>query len=61
MLMLACKKYAAPIVVNTDSHFCTKIGDVELALKLLEEIEFPEELVMNTSLKKFMSYKPIKL
>ena len=61
MLMLACKKYETPIVVNTDAHFCTKIGDVELALKLLEEIEFPEDLVMNTSLKKFMSYKPIKL
>lgn len=55
-LMLACKKHQVPIVVNTDSHFCTKIGNVDLALALLSEIDFPEELVMNTSLEKFLGY-----
>lgn len=55
-LMIACKKYCTPIVVNTDAHFCTFVGEFGEPLKLLEEIGFDEELVMNTSLDKFMGY-----
>lgn len=55
-LMLACKAYRTPIVVNTDAHFCTYVGNFENAVNLLEEIDFDEELVMNTSLEKFMGY-----
>ncbi len=55
-LMLACKKHGTPIVVNSDAHFCTHVGSFEKAVKLLEEIDFDEELVMNTSLEKFMGY-----
>ena len=55
-LMLACKKHGTPIVVNSDAHFCTYVGSFEKAIKLLEEIDFDEELVMNTSLDKFMGY-----
>ncbi|MBQ7974820.1 MAG: phosphatase [Clostridia bacterium] len=60
-IMIACKKHNVPIVVNTDAHFCTKIGDTELAQKLLKEIEFPEELVMNTSLEKLTGFLNITL
>lgn len=55
-LMLACKKHGTPIVVNSDAHFCTHVGSFEKAVALLEEIEFDEDLVVNTSLDKFMGY-----
>lgn len=55
-LMLACKKHGTPIVVNSDAHFCTHVGSFEKAVALLEEIDFDEELVMNTSLEKFLGY-----
>ena len=55
-LMLACKKHGTPIVVNSDAHFCTYVGKFDKAIALLEEIDFDEELVMNTSLDKFMGY-----
>lgn len=55
-LMLACKKHGTPIVVNSDAHFCTHVGSFEKAVALLEEIDFDEELVMNTSLDKFLGY-----
>ncbi len=55
-LMLACKKHGTPIVVNSDAHFCTYVGSFKRAIALLEEIGFDEELVMNTSLEKFMGY-----
>lgn len=51
-----CKKFGANIVVASDAHFCHDIGNFELAIKLLTEIQFPEELIMNTSAEKFISY-----
>ena len=55
-LMLACKKHGTKIVVNSDAHFCTYVGKFGKAVALLEEIGFDEELVMNTSLDKFLGY-----
>lgn len=52
----ACKKYGAPIVINSDAHMSFQIGEHETAIKMLEEIDFPEELVMNTSAEKFIKY-----
>ncbi len=51
-----CKKYEAFIVVNSDAHFCTKVGCVEEALQMLDEINFPEELVVNSSVERFEKY-----
>ncbi len=55
-LMLACKKHGTMIVVNSDAHFCTHVGKFDRAVAMLEEIGFDEELVVNTSLDKFLSY-----
>lgn len=42
-----CAEEEAFIVVNTDSHFWSTIGSFEPAEKLLDEIGFPEELILN--------------
>lgn len=47
----ACKKYGTGVAVNSDSHFCTTIGDVSKAMALLKSVDFPEELIMNRDLK----------
>lgn len=47
-----CKKYDAPVVLGTDSHVDATIGQFEYAFEVLEETDFPEELVANTSLEK---------
>ena len=39
-----------PIVVDSDSHICFRVGHVEGALEMLEEIGFPEELIINSSI-----------
>lgn len=52
----ACKKIGAPIVVNSDAHSCFEIGEHTEALQMLTEIDFPEELVMNTCAEKFINY-----
>lgn len=51
-----CKKVCAPIIVNTDAHFMTQVGRVDEALAMLEEIDFPEELVINSSVSRFEKY-----
>lgn len=45
-----CMKYEVPIVVDSDSHICFRVGHVEGALEMLEEIGFPEELIINSSM-----------
>lgn len=51
-----CKKVGAPIIVNTDAHFMTELGRFDGSLKMLEEINFPEELVVNSSVERFEKY-----
>ena len=36
------------VVLGSDAHFYTGIGDFSHALRLLKEVGFPEELVLNT-------------
>lgn len=43
-----CKKYEVSVIVNTDAHFFTAVGQVSRSLSLLEELDFPEELIVNT-------------
>ena len=51
-----CKKYGVPIIVNSDSHFHTSVGKFSQALAMLNEINFPEELVVNSSVERFQKY-----
>ncbi len=55
-IALACKKYGVPIVVDSDAHFETQVGEFPYALKMLEEIDFPEELILNASEKRLRDY-----
>lgn len=52
----ACKKYGVSIVVNSDAHFQTEVGCFDNALSLLEEIDFPEELIVNASVGRLNEY-----
>jgi putative hydrolase len=42
-----CKKYGAKLIINSDAHFCTLIGEFTQAVNMLESIDFPEELIIN--------------
>ena len=51
-----CAEMGVPIVVNTDSHDPSFVGDFALARKLLEEIGFPEELILNNDLETLKAF-----
>jgi putative hydrolase len=55
-IMKLCKKYDVPIIVNSDAHFSAYVGRFPRSIQLLEEIDFPEELVVNSSIERFNSY-----
>jgi putative hydrolase len=49
-----CEIYQVPIIVSTDAHICYEVGDIKESLALLEEVDFPRELVMNNDIEKLM-------
>lgn len=51
-----CKKHKCRISVDTDAHFITQLGRADEALKMLEDIEFPESLVVNASVENLNAY-----
>lgn len=42
-----CEKFRVPVIVSSDAHDPSWVGRFELAVELLEEVSFPEELVLN--------------
>ena len=51
-----CKKYGARICVDTDAHFTNTLGRAYKTLKMLEDIDFPEKLIVNTSVENLKAY-----
>lgn len=54
-MLLECKKQGTMVVLGTDSHVDADIANYEYAYRILEETDFPEELVANTTLAKLKS------
>ena len=53
-----CKHYKTPVIVDSDAHCEADSGDHTFAHALLEEVSFPPELVVNTSLDLLAGYIP---
>ena len=51
-----CMKYEVPISVDSDSHICYRVGHVEGALEMLEEIGCPDELIINSRVERLKNY-----
>ncbi len=55
-----CKIEQVNIIINSDAHIDTDVGNHKRAIELLKEIQFPEELVINRSIeiwKEFLTHK----
>ncbi|MDR3255443.1 MAG: phosphatase [Synergistaceae bacterium] len=48
----ACRDLKIPVICGSDAHFSFDAGVFTNALKILESVDFPEKLVLNTSPKK---------
>ena len=50
-----CMEMGVYVVVSSDAHFSRCIGNFDAALAMLDSIGFPEELVANTTMDKFLN------
>lgn len=51
-----CMEYGVPIIVNTDSHDPSQVGDFSLARPFLEQLGFDENLILNNDLEKLKTF-----
>ena len=51
-----CMEYGVPIIVNTDSHDPSQVGDFTLARAFLETVGFDENLILNNDLEKLKAF-----
>lgn len=58
-ILRLCRQYDVPIILGSDAHVSYSIADYEYALPLLEETDFPHELVINDKPQDFYEYLSI--
>ena len=47
-LLEACRRYNCPVVLSSDSHGKSHVGDVTECVKLIRQLDFPEKLIKKT-------------
>ena len=55
-ILRLCKQYEVPVILGSDAHISFDIANYEYLWPLLQETEFPEELIMNRSVDRFKEY-----
>ena len=51
-----CEQLGVPVIVSSDAHDPSWVGQVDLAMALLEEISFPESLILNLDSDRLLSF-----
>lgn len=57
-LLEYCRHYHTHIVINSDAHVEADVGNHVRAHQLLDELDFPEDLIVNTSIEKLAAFLP---
>lgn len=55
-ILRLCQKYHYPVLLSSDSHGHSHIGDFTYALALIQEMNFPRELIINRSAEEFLQF-----
>ena len=55
-LLRLAKKYDTPIILGSDAHFSTMIAQYDNVMPLLKEVDFPDELIINYDVERFLNY-----
>lgn len=58
---LCCMRNDVPVVVSSDAHFAGCVGEFEDAIRMLEDIKFPEELILNADSDRFTAFMQTKI
>jgi putative hydrolase len=55
-MLKLCEEHQVMIIVNSDAHFSSYVGDFDYALEVIKEVGFPEELIINLIPEKFIKF-----
>lgn len=58
-LLERCIHYQTSVIINSDAHIAADVGNHQAAHALLTDMNFLEELVVNTSIEKLKKYIPV--
>lgn len=46
-ILKLCKKYQVPVLISSDAHYMSDIGNTDQVAPLIEQTDFPQELIIN--------------
>lgn len=55
-MLRLCKKHDHPIIISSDAHHTSQLGDHQFVEPLLKEVAFPEELILNDKVEEFLGF-----
>lgn len=55
LMLFYCKKYKVPVIMGSDAHVAYDVGKHTASLSVIEEADFPDELVVNSSPEKLLA------
>ena len=55
-MLALCQKYQVPVVMDSDAHVDSLVGEHGNACKVLEQAKFPQELIVNANPMKWRGY-----
>ncbi|WP_024347812.1 phosphatase [Lacrimispora indolis] len=58
IMLELCKRYHASVIIDSDAHIEADAGNHTRAWELINEMNFPEELIVNSSFEKLLPYIP---
>ncbi len=56
IFLALCKKHGARVAVSSDAHIAVNIGVCDTAASVLEQNDFPSELIVNLTQERFDDY-----
>ena len=59
-LAAVCKELECPIILNSDAHIRYQIGVVDRGYKVCQDLDYPEDLILNFNIPLFKEYFDIK-
>lgn len=60
-LLKLCKKMDVPVILGSDAHISFSIADYERLWPLIEETNFPHELIVNDQIQKFNAFTGLNI
>ncbi|MBP3284355.1 MAG: phosphatase [Clostridia bacterium] len=55
-ILKACREFGTYVSCGTDAHFAMEVGSFAESIAMLEECQFPEKLILNTSVEKMLDF-----